>query len=190
MTKRILAVLVVVSLMGCGGGTGGSSREDMAKNQTLAAGCCKAFIEGEEIYHQNDFDGDGVHKYAQSLAELHEPTPGAQGALNLVSKAFALAEWNPTEFEATPFHGYFYRVLKAQGAHAKDGSRQYVVNGNMKLGYALVAYPAKYNSTGRDTFIINNNGMIFQADLGPETDAIAEQMTEFDPDPKKWAPAE
>lgn len=80
-----------------------------------------------------------------------------------------------------PFHGYYYKILKAQGEHADNGAFDYVVDGKMILGFALVAYPSKYGTSGIMTFIVNQEGVIYQKDLGDDTPTAAE-MTVFDPD--------
>jgi len=82
-----------------------------------------------------------------------------------------------------PFHGYYFKVLKAQGLHAKGGAFNYVAGGRMVLGFGLVAYPAKYEASGIMTFIINQEGVIFEQDLGANTAETALAMTDFDPDP-------
>jgi len=81
-----------------------------------------------------------------------------------------------------PFHGYYFKILKAQGEHADGGAFNYVVDGKMVLGFALVAYPAKYGASGIMTFIVNQEGVIYEKDLGKNTLAIAPAMTAFDPD--------
>jgi hypothetical protein len=172
----IIAAIAVPSLL----------RSRLAANETAAAACCKAFAEAEEIYHRTDYTGNGVLKYAQSLKDLYETKEG-QGDLALIDRTFRFAEAGAPN--ATPKAGYYFKVLTAQGPAATGGKRNYVVNGNMTLGYALVAYPAQYDSTGRDTFIINGNGTIFQKDLGAETKDIVEKMTEFNPD-QTWVPTE
>jgi|GEM_PF-1902733 len=176
----VIAAVAVPSLL----------RSRMAANETAAAASCKAYAEAQEIYRRTDFDGDGALEYAQAFKgnnSLLEKTAGA-GDIALVDRTFAFAEGKPGE--ATPKAGYLYKILKAQGAHAAGGKKSYLVKDNMTLGYALVAYPATYDSTGRNTFLINHNGTIFQADLGPGTHAMVEEMTEFDPDPAIWVPTE
>lgn len=84
-----------------------------------------------------------------------------------------------------PFHGYLFKILKAQGPHADGGTFDYVVDGKMALGFAAVAYPAKYGVSGIMTFIVNQAGVIYEKDLGPDTDDIAAKMTSFDPD-ESW----
>jgi type II secretory pathway pseudopilin PulG len=183
----IVAAIAIPSLL----------RSRMAANQTAAAAGCKAYAEAQEIYHRTDYDGDGVLEYAQALGgdnSLLEKKAGA-GDLALIDRNFANAEAGPGR-QPVPKAGYYFKVLKAQGPGATGGKRSYITKaGNaehMTLGYGLVAYPAAYDGTGRDTFIINNNGTIFQADLGPESSAIVEKMTEFDPkfNGIDWVPAE
>jgi len=81
-----------------------------------------------------------------------------------------------------PFHGYLFKILKAQGPHADGGAFDYVVDGKMALGFAAVAYPARYGASGIMTFLVNQAGVIYEKDLGPDTDDIAARMTSFDPD--------
>jgi hypothetical protein len=81
-----------------------------------------------------------------------------------------------------PFHGYYFKILKAQGEHADGGAFDYVADGKMVLGFALVAYPAKYGASGIMTFIVNQEGVIYEKDLGEDTPAAAAAMTAYDPD--------
>jgi len=85
----------------------------------------------------------------------------------------------------TPFHGYYFRILTKQGAAAKGGARDYVVNGQLTRGFAFVAYPAAYRNSGVMTFIVNQDGVVYEKDLGQDTDKAAAAMTEFNPD-KTW----
>jgi len=82
-------------------------------------------------------------------------------------------------------HGYYHRVLTKQGPAAPGGARDYVVRGKMIGGFALVAYPAEYKTSGVMTFLVNQTGRIFQKDLGPRTTELAERMTSFNPD-RTW----
>jgi hypothetical protein len=86
----------------------------------------------------------------------------------------------------SPYHGYYYKILTKQGPAATGGAVDYVVRGKMIGGYALVAYPAEYRNSGVMTFIVNQDGTMFQKDLGPDTAKIAEAMTSFNPD-KTWS---
>jgi hypothetical protein len=82
-----------------------------------------------------------------------------------------------------PYHGYAFRILTAQGKHAPGGAKSYVKNGRMTEGFALVAYPAKYADTGVMTFIVNQDGVVYEKDLGTNTAAAAAAIKAFDPDP-------
>jgi hypothetical protein len=84
-----------------------------------------------------------------------------------------------------PYEGYFYRILTAQGKNAEGGAYSYIVEGRMIGGFGLVAYPARYRSTGVMTFIVNHDGVVYEKDLGKNTVTIAEKMTVFDPD-RTW----
>lgn len=88
-----------------------------------------------------------------------------------------------------PFHGYYFRILNRQGKHAQGGAKNYLSDGKMVRGFAFVAYPAEYGNSGIMTFIINQNGVLYQKDLGKNTKEVASAMTTFDPD-KSWRPVE
>jgi hypothetical protein len=88
-----------------------------------------------------------------------------------------------------PYHGYFYRILKRQGASAPGGAYDYVVQGKMIGGFALVAYPAQYGNSGIMTFMVNHDGVVFQKDLGPDTAKIARKIDAFAPD-QTWTKAD
>ncbi len=87
----------------------------------------------------------------------------------------------------SPYHGYYYRLLEKQGRDARGGAYDYVVNGHMIGGFALVAFPAKFGDSGVMTFIVNQDGVVYEKILGPDTAAIARAMTTFDPD-ASWKP--
>jgi hypothetical protein len=86
-----------------------------------------------------------------------------------------------------PYHGYFYRILKEQGPEARGGAYDYVAQGRMIGGFALVAYPATYGNSGVMSFIVNHDGTVYEKDLGLDTAKIARAMSTFDPD-KSWKP--
>ena len=93
-----------------------------------------------------------------------------------------LAEASYQRSDRTPFHGYYFLILTAQGSHAHGGARNYIVDGKMTGGFAVVAFPAVYRSSGVKTFIVNEHGMIYEKDLGPKTTEIASGMKAYDPD--------
>ncbi|HEX5011401.1 MAG TPA: DUF2950 domain-containing protein [Planctomycetota bacterium] len=90
---------------------------------------------------------------------------------------------------AQPFHGYFYRMLTSQGPNASGGARSYVLDGHMTQGFALIAYPAEYGRSGVMSFLVSENGIVYEADLGDETEKLAAEMTAYDPD-EPWMPCE
>lgn len=91
--------------------------------------------------------------------------------------------------EQKPYHGYYFKVLTRQGSRAPGGKYNYIINGHMVAGFALVAWPAEWDNSGVMTFIVNQEGKVYQANLGVKTAAIAGRMTTYDPD-SKWRPAE
>ncbi len=110
-----------------------------------------------------------------------KPAAGKAAAAQTDPKAEA-AELERISLPRTPYFGYFFKILTAQGPHAPGGKYSYIINGNMIAGYALVAYPAKWSVTGIMTFIINQQGRVYQKNLGPETDKLAAAMTVYNPD--------
>jgi len=140
---------------------------------------------------------DGVKQYAQKFVSdegkqdgLYWKSPEGQPKSPLgplAAYAAATEGFTPEAGKQQPFHGYFYRILTKQGADAKGGAKDYVVNGRMTGGYAFVAYPEKYGDTGITTFIINQNGIVYEKNLGTDTIGVAKAMTEFNPD-KTWSP--
>ena len=156
--------------------------EVKARCEAVAAKLKRSLIKSPQVDTQHGLLSSGSER-------------GREGDLSLVDKTFAEAEGQPSEHRK-PKAGYCFKVLTAQGPHATGGRRNYLVppDGdpmarNMTLGYALIAYPSKYDSTGRDCFMINNNGTIFQKDMGKDTAKLVEEMTEFDPD-ETWVPTQ
>ncbi len=97
--------------------------------------------------------------------------------------------YNMQQGKQSPYHGYYYRILTKQGAAAKGGARDYMVNGQLAKGFAFVAYPAEYRNSGVMTFIVNQDGQVYEKDLGTDTEKIAAAMTEYNPD-NTWSPIE
>lgn len=161
----------------------------IGKNELNTIEVCLAYVDAQREYALKDCDGNGVRDYAQRFAS----TPGRKNGLYwAVKEGEEQSPMGPLMFKAakggykgltlSPYHGYYYKILKAQGEHAPGGTYSYVVHGNMIGGFALVAYPAEYGSSGVMTFIVNQDGVVYQKDLGKETKKIAEAMTLYDPD--------
>jgi hypothetical protein len=91
--------------------------------------------------------------------------------------------------EQAPYHGYYFKILTCQGKHAPGGKFNYVINGRMLAGFALVAWPAEWGNTGVMTFVVNQQGKIYQKNLGSGTGKIAKAMTTYEPD-DSWIPAQ
>ena len=104
--------------------------------------------------------------------------------------AFASTEgYNAQANSHVPFHGYYFHMLDRQGSHAQGGAKDYMVDGKMVNGFAFIAYPAEYGNSGVMTFIINQDGVLFQKDLGKTTAETAAAIHEFDPE-SDWVPVE
>ena len=165
-------------------------------NEMAAIDVCAAIATAQLEYFAQRHDG--VQQFAQKFISdegkkngLYWASPEGQPRSPLGPLvAFATAEGfkiKPGSHE--PFHGYYFRMLDQQGPDAKGGSKNYIVNGKMTGGFGVVAYPAQYGDSGIMTFIINQNGVAYQKDLGKTTDEVAAAMTQFDPD-KTWKPVE
>jgi len=165
-------------------------------NELGAIGACRGYIDAQKDYAAAGHDGSPAGIYAQKLMSttgkqdgLYWETKEDEGpspAGPLLAEAGGLG-YSPEGLggKAEPYHGYLYRILKAQGANAKGGAKSYLVDGQLKDGVALVAYPAEYRVSGVMTFIINQNGVVYQKDLGDKSAEIAGAMTEYNPD-KTW----
>jgi hypothetical protein len=160
-------------------------------NELATIRVCKALADAQDDYFSETHDGDTVHQYAQKFIS----DPGKQNGLYWkTAEGEPESPIGPMIAEATgagyskktdPFHGYYYRVLTAQGAAAPGGAKSYIVDGKMTKGFAFVAYPAEYRNSGVMTFVVNLNGVIYEKDLGPKTDDLANAMTAINPD-KTW----
>jgi hypothetical protein len=141
-------------------------------------------------YAAADRNGDGVLQYAQKLMSAPGKKDGLywEGeAAGLVPKAFADAASGmfAEGKKPVPYHGYYFHTLKAQGPDAPGGAMDYVVNGKMIGGFALIAYPAEYGVSGIKTFLVGHQGIVYEKDLGAATDTLARQVVRFNPD-KTW----
>lgn len=160
---------------------------------------CRAYVLAQWEYYTepNGTSQDGLAVYAQKFTSTPgkrdglywETPPGAKpsplGGLVTQARAegYAAGQPRPTGVPRRPYHGYYFKILKRQGPHAPGGKFSYVINGNMIAGYALIAYPDKWGSSGIMTFIVNQQGRVYQKNLGPKTAELAPAMLEFDPDP-------
>jgi hypothetical protein len=165
----------------------------VGRNELSVIQVCLAYVDAQKEYAVKDRDDDGVLAYAQKFLS----DPGKKNGLYW--KAKEGDEQSPlgplvgvaqekgysgkqSEGRPIPYHGYYYRILKAQGKNAKGGDYDYVVKGKMIGGFALVAYPAQYGSSGIMTFIVSHAGEVYQKDLGENTENTAMKMKLFNPD--------
>jgi Protein of unknown function (DUF2950) len=163
----------------------------VGSNELDTIAVCRGFVEAQFSYAVMDPDKTGVPQYAQLVIS----TPGKHDGLywksesgvpeSPFSEAVARAVAEGYTNKGEPYHGYYYKVLKAQGKSAPLGEMDFVVQGHMIGGFALVAWPAQYRVTGVKTFIIGSAGIVYQKDLGVDTVKIASAMTRYDPD-KTW----
>lgn len=163
----------------------------VGRNELDTIQVCRAIGDAQKEYALKDPLGHGVHEYAQQFpsdpdkrnglywrtAEGEEPSPLGELAAQASAEGYTRQQGGPT-----PYHGYCYRILKAQGPDAPGGALNYVVDGKMTLGFAIVAYPAEYGNSGVMTFIMDDEGVVYQKDLGDDTSKAASAMNAFNPD--------
>ena len=170
----------------------------IGRNELAVIDVCGALADAQAEYFSQRHDRGTAKQYAVKFIS----DPGQQNGLYWESPegqprsplgplaAFATDEGYSVKADShAPFHGYNFRMLKKQGSHAPGGAKDYVVDGKMVGGFAFVAYPAEYGNSGVMTFIVNQDGVLLQKDLGKTTTEIATAMTEFDPD-NTWSVVE
>jgi hypothetical protein len=163
-------------------------RRQVGDDEIEAIAFCRAYVRAQEEYASRPRDG-GTKAYAQKLVStagkkdgLYWPSADKAGESPLGPGVAAAGDYANAKRPSGSWWGYHFRVLTAQGKEAPGGARGYVVDGKMVGGFALVAYPVEYGSTGIMTFIVNKDGRVYQKDLGEKTDAIVAAMTAYDPD--------
>jgi hypothetical protein len=167
----------------------------IGRNEIETLKAVRTYAKAQRKYAQHDRDGDEVLEYAQKIISspglkdgLYWP-PELDGEVSPLGPAVAAAEAlgygkrvKDPESAPAPFQGYYFRILTGQGKHAPGGKYDYITNGNMIGGFALVAWPAEYGDSGIMTFMVNQQGRVYQKDLGTRTTAIAESIKVYDPD--------
>jgi len=172
----------------------------IGRDELGAIAVCDAYVAAQREYAGRDRLGDSVLAYAQYLRS----TPGTHDGLFWPAKpGEELSPLGPLVAQArvegyhrtakmmndkqAPYHGYYFKILTRQGKHAPGGKYSYIINGRMIAGFALVAWPAEWNNTGVMTFIVNQQGKVYQKNLGPGTTKVAGAMSVYDPD-ETWTP--
>ncbi|MBR0874936.1 DUF2950 domain-containing protein [Bradyrhizobium tropiciagri] len=160
----------------------------IGRNELAAIQTCLAYVDAQNEYADKDRTGEGAGVYAQRIVSSpgkkdglfwrddRDPSPLGERAAQAAQEGYKVGAEN------MPYHGYYYRILRAQGSDAPGGALNYVVKGKMIGGFALVAYPAEYGNSGVMTFLVNHAGTVYQKDLGSRTDFVGKRMIVFDPD--------
>ena len=170
----------------------------IGRNELAAIQACRTYVAAQRLYAREGHDGGKAGVYARTFRS----DPGKKNGLywaaargekrsplgDLLAEAADPARAARADGgQPAPFHGYRFRILTAQGPAAPGGARDYVVNGEMTGGFALVAWPARYDVTGVMTFVVNQDGVVHEKDLGPATDAAVAALSAYGPD-ASWTP--
>jgi hypothetical protein len=169
----------------------------IGRNELAAIQVCLAIVDAQREYAVRDSDGDGLREYAAKMMStpgqrdgLYWPTAPDEALSPLGPLLAAAAQdgyLSPTTGSLEPYHGYFYKILMRQGASAAGGGYDYFVQGQMVAGFALLAWPARYGASGIMSFIMNQDGHVYQRNLGRKTSALANALRSFNPD-ASWKP--
>ena len=166
----------------------------IGRNELNTIRVCEAYVDAQREYANSDRERDGIIQYAQKIVSDPDRRNGlywkpAEGEIPSPLGPFAdhaAAEgYRRVDDKATPYHGYYYKILRGQGKNAPGGAYSYVINGHMVARFALVAWPAEYGVSGVMTFVVNKNGVVYEKDLGPKTEALVKAMTLYNPD-RTW----
>jgi Protein of unknown function (DUF2950) len=169
----------------------------IGKNELYTIQVLLAIVDAQREYSSEDRNGDGRLEYAQRFMSQTGKTdglywPASQGRpespLGPLAATASREGYKAESGKRTPYHGYYFRILKGQGKDAPGGAYSYVAGGGMIGGFAIVAWPAKYGSSGIMTFMVNQDGVVYEKNLGPNTAAEAEKIKTFNPD-KSWRKA-
>lgn len=159
----------------------------IGRNELDAIQTCLAFVDAQNEYADKD-RGDGAGVYAQNIVsspgkkdglfwrDERDPSPLGKFAAQASADGYKVGE------QPAPYHGYYFRILRGQGSDAPGGAFNYVVRGKMIGGFALIATPAEYGNSGVMTFLVNHAGVVYQKDLGKQTERLARRIIVFDPD--------
>ena len=154
----------------------------IGRNELAAIQVALAYTDAQNEYHARDWNGDGVLNTRRAVCRRRASATGCTGRRCPASRKARSVRSSPTRSRGQPYHGYLYKILTAQGKDAPGGARSYIKNGRMTEGYALVAWPAVYGDTGVMTFIVNQDGVVYQKNLGADTGAAARALNAYDPD--------
>jgi Protein of unknown function (DUF2950) len=166
----------------------------IGRNEISTIAVLRELVAAQKEYYAKTHD-DGVKQYAQKFVSDEGKHNGLYwNASNRENESpigplVAYASSEGYAKKLSPFQGYYFRVLMGQGNHASGGAKNYVVNGQMTRGFAFLAYPAEYANSGIMSFVVDQDGVLYQKDLGPKTAELANALREYDPD-KTWSRVE
>jgi hypothetical protein len=158
----------------------------IGENEIEAIATARAYVDAQLDYAEEDRDGDGVIEFAQKLLSSEGKTDGLywpveQGDGESPAGAFVEETALEKAKAGDGYFGYRFRILSGQGDNVVGGAQSYIINGNMLSGFALVAWPVRYGETGVNTFLVSHQGIVYEADLGPNTESVAAKIMDFDP---------
>jgi hypothetical protein len=164
----------------------------IGRNELHVMEVLDAYVDAQHEFASTDCIGGGTVEFAQRIISSEGKRDGLYWEAKEGEKQSPLGPLMAQAAQEgyadlSPFHGYYYKILTGQGKHAPGGAYQYVVKGKMLLGFAMVAYPAEYGNSGIMTFMVNQEGTVYEKNLGKNTRRLAEAMKLFDPD-KSWKP--
>jgi hypothetical protein len=167
----------------------------IGRNELAAIEVMRAYVDAQREYAGEDHGGDGVLEYAQRITStgdkrdgLYWPTAEGEAPSPFGPFVAEVGDYLEGRQAGAPYHGYYFRVLTGQGPNAPGGAYGYVINGHMVAGFAMLAWPATYDDTGVMSFLVGPNGVVLEADLGPDTAERARAITTYDPGPS-WQPS-
>lgn len=162
----------------------------IGRNEWAAMQAVLAYYDAQREYATEDRTGKGVREYARKLVSSPGKKDGLYWPAVLASESSPLGPLIAQQKPKGPgYWGYHYKILTKQGKDAPGGAYDYVIGGRMRAGFALVAWPVRYDDTGVMTFMVSHAGIVYEKDLGPSTDTIAQAMTSFNPD-AGWSKAQ
>jgi hypothetical protein len=166
----------------------------IGRNEISTIRICRELVAAQKDYYamqhneyaKQIYSDEGQHNGLYwKVAEGEPQSPIGPLVASAVAEGYLKGQAGPP----TPYRGYFFHILTRQGEHAPGGAKSFIVNGKMTAGFAFIAYPAEYRSSGVMTFIVNRDGIVYQKDLGKETESLGKAMQEYNPD-ASWRKAE
>lgn len=160
----------------------------IGRNELATMQAVLAYYDAQMEYAEQDHNGDGTLEYAQKFISTPGIHDGLYWDVELGDTLSPLGSLFAGRIPGSGYHGYFYRILKTQDANAKGGAYSYMIGKHMRAGFALIAWPDEYGESGIMSFMVSHDGIVYEQNLGPDGDAIAEDMSAYAPD-TGWIPA-